>query len=247
MATARVDFQMVLLASQPGGNVLACGGYTRTSGTDPASYPNSCEIYSPSVQAWRSTGSMSVPRAGFRMMLLQDGTILAAGGYYGDRFTLNNLASSELYDPIQGSWSPTANSMTYPREDFEMVLLPDGTVLVAGGADPNTLAATATCEIYDPSTKMWSVTATFMAQERNAIQMRLLPDGTVLAAGGQSVKILTRGISYTNDTELFTPSTQVWALTGTMLDARSFFQMVNLPNGDVMAAAVFLTLLAAMT
>lgn len=44
-----------------------------------------------------------------------------------------------------------------------------------------------------------------------------------------------RGIFHTNESEIYTPSTQIWAPTGSMLDARSFFQMVVLPNSDALA------------
>lgn len=91
---------------------------------------------------------------------------------------------SGLFRAVRSSTRLLGSDKKLARTDFEVVLLPDGTVLVAGGYDPISPAATATSEICNPSTKMWPVTATFMAQERNAFQMRLLPNGTVLAAGG---------------------------------------------------------------
>jgi hypothetical protein len=56
--------------------------------------------------------------------------------------------------------------------------LPDGQVLVSGGA------SLATAELYDAATATWAFTGS-LNQARNSHTATLLPDGTVLAAGGQ--------------------------------------------------------------
>lgn len=59
-----------------------------------------------------------------------------------------------------GAWSPTG-SMQTARDSHSATLLPDGTVLVAGGfvgtqfPDPD---SSDTAELYDPSTGTWSAT-----------------------------------------------------------------------------------------
>ena len=62
--------------------------------------------------------------------------------------TVLTLASAEIYDPVAGTWSPTA-SMTTARQSHTATTLPNGTVLVVGGEKINEGNALASAEIYD--------------------------------------------------------------------------------------------------
>jgi hypothetical protein len=62
--------------------------------------------------------------------LLLDGEVLIAGGDIGDGDGSSTLA--EVYDPISGNFTPLPN-MNTAREQNVSTLLPDGTVLLAGG------------------------------------------------------------------------------------------------------------------
>lgn len=63
------------------------------------------------------------------MVRLPSGSTLAAGGTAGNPAY---LASAELYRPAAGTWTPTG-SLGVARTNFQMVLLPNGNVLAAGG------------------------------------------------------------------------------------------------------------------
>jgi hypothetical protein len=67
--------------------------------------------------------------------------VLVAGGQSG-------IASAELYNPGTGTWSATG-SMATGRFEHTATLLPDGRVLVTGGAS-SAGPATATAEVYTP-------------------------------------------------------------------------------------------------
>jgi hypothetical protein len=141
------------------------------------------------------------------MTALQDGTVLAAGGFY-------DLRSSEVFDPATGTWTQVGD-MSEGRE-AALLLLNDGRVLAVSGHtsdlyDPNTQSwrATAgprgnhvntvlsdgrvlgsgstlpvlTSEIFDPLTETWQQTGP-MQVYRQFHSATLLDDGTVLAAGG---------------------------------------------------------------
>ena len=61
-------------------------------------------------------------------------------------------------------------------------LLPDGTVLAAGGAPDETTMVTA-AELYDPATRSWT-TAPQLLEARGGAKAVLLLDGSVLIVGG---------------------------------------------------------------
>src|SRR5205814_5951340 len=61
--------------------------------------------------------------------------------------SLSLVLISELYDPATGTWSNTG-SLNQARYLHTATLLPDGTVLAAGGQGPSSIFGLATCEIY---------------------------------------------------------------------------------------------------
>ena len=65
-----------------------------------------------------------------------------------------------------------------PAHEQTATLLPDGRVLVAGGADTNPQE-----ELYDPASGTWTSTAGLI-EERNRHTATLLPGGKVLVTGG---------------------------------------------------------------
>ena len=83
--------------------------------------------------------------------LLSDGRVLFAGGYLDHGSGLQDSASSAgLYDPATGKFTPTG-TMTTAGGDHTATLLPDGTVLIAGGtAQGGTGTALSSAELFRP-------------------------------------------------------------------------------------------------
>ncbi|CAF4197210.1 unnamed protein product, partial [Adineta steineri] len=75
---------------------------------------------------------MNVARADHTASVLQNGKVLATGGYSGSVYP----KSTELYDPTTGNWT-TTGSMNDARADHTASVLQNGKVLVTGGWDDN--------------------------------------------------------------------------------------------------------------
>jgi N-acetylneuraminic acid mutarotase len=211
----------------PNGKVLVTGGVDNTG------YPiASAEIYDPVAGTWTPTGSMTVPRQSHTATLLPNGTVLVAGGIGGTAASgVSIQTSAEIYDPVAGTWTATG-SMTSPRDYYTATLLPNGTVLAAGGDNANGQQASA--EIYDPVAGLWTATGS-MTNARDYYTATLLPNGTVLVAGGF-------GGNYTpgmTSAEIYNPSAGTWTVTGSMTTAREFHTASLLPNGTVLVAGGF--------
>ncbi len=106
--------------------------------------------------AWRRVSPMAFPRHSHHATLLPDGTVLITGGT-GSPEIFNDegegILEAELWDPTTETFTTVA-SMDEPRHfQSAAVLLPDGRVLVAGGAfGPSDEEArfSSTGQIYSP-------------------------------------------------------------------------------------------------
>jgi hypothetical protein len=142
MAEGRIDHSSVLL---PDGRVLVTGGYTYDSTGNNGTALSSAELFDPSTGTWTATGSMAAARAGLGAALLSDGNVLVMGGQdMRNNAGLGSVATAELFDPVSGTWTDTAD-MIEARYGHMATLLLDGRVLVLGGG-----STPATAELYDP-------------------------------------------------------------------------------------------------
>ncbi len=165
---------------------------------------------------WTTTGSMSQPRQLFGLVLLGDGTVLAAGG----------PATVERYDPKQGVWIP-AGTMNEARAAATTTGLNDGRVLVAGGAAGEDNHRLASAELYDPKAGTWTAAAP-MVEARTQATAVLLNNGQVLVVGG--------GESGAPTAETYNPATGRWTATGPMTQWRASASAALLDDGRAVVA-----------
>ena len=125
-----------------------------------------------------------------------------------------------------GTWSPTG-SMSIGRFSFTATTLQNGKVLVAGGAT-DTEIATATAELYDPTTGTFSATGS-MHDARVGFSAIRLSNGKVLVEGGASNTVAALASA-----ELYDPATGTWTVTGNMNQGRQQHSAVLLRNGNVL-------------
>jgi Kelch motif len=177
MSEARASQTATLL---PDGEVLVAGGSTTYYG-ESGLVTADAEIYNPKSNSWRAAAPMGHPRYVFGAVLLANGKVLVAGGWYATSNSDPSHPTAEIYDPAKNLWTDTG-SMSNARAQFGLVRLRDGRVLAVGGVDP-AYRPGATCELYDPATGIWQATGPLAAPVMYpAIQA--LPDGRAFVAGG---------------------------------------------------------------
>ena len=163
------------------GRVMAVGGFddpNNMSGTARA------EIFDPETDIWTLTGAMNIPRTFPEAIALSDGRVLVAGAGGSQTAVTDNVPNSETYEPATGEWTFTG-AMSVSRAGHTLTLLPDGRVLAAGGGaslGQGYVLHSAT-EIFDPVTNTWSP-GPELSEPRSQHSATLLPDGSVLLAGG---------------------------------------------------------------
>lgn len=130
-----------------------------------------------------------------------------------------------------GHFENTAN-LANARYGHTATVLPNGTVLVAGGASnssPRTIA-----ELFDPASKSWTNTGS-LAEGRFWHTATLLTNGKVLVAGGYINSFQT-----IVSAELYDPVTGMWTATASLTYVGGGNHTATLlPNGKVLVAGGF--------
>ncbi len=169
------------------------------------------------------------------MLLLSDGTVLAAsgepgaGGFGNAWYKLTPDANGSY---LNGTWSTLA-PMNYDRLYYSSQVLRDGRVLVAGGEYGT---GTNSAEVYDPLANTWTVTPPPPAGQvrfHDSVS-ETLPDGNVLVA---PVTPATYG-----GTVIYNVISNVWE-AGPTLANNSYYQdeasWVKLPDGSILTIDPF--------
>jgi hypothetical protein len=186
------------------------------------------ELFDPGAGTFTATGSMVQPRVSHTATLLNSGKVLLTGGIQGAPPTTTVLAEAELYDPTTGSFSQTLGSLVTARQWHTASLLTDGKVLVVGGMVNNSGTATATAELYDPTTQMFTATSGSLATARGFQTATVLKDGTVLVTGGDN------GSGPLATAEVYDPTAGTFSPTGSMGSTRESHTATLLNDGTVL-------------
>jgi hypothetical protein len=216
------------------GTVLAAGGQLKEVPQATA------QLYNPATGQWTSLPNMGSPRVQATATTLKDGRVLVAGGW--DSYDANSWSatrSAEIYDPQTGAWKEAASMLTN-RGLHTATLLPDGRVLVVGGAsfwdggaiDPALvdLEILMDAEIYDPAHDTWTAVSAPMSTGRATQSAILLANGHVLVVGGWG----GRGHNTLASVEDFDPTTGKWHTDGSLSTARGQTRLVTLADGRVL-------------
>lgn len=178
------------------------------------------ERWNPATGTWRQAAALPAARRDFAAVALRDGRILVTGGldtHDPDRWQA--YSSSYVYDPstAAGSWTKVGLLGT-ARVSPAAAVLPDGRVLVAGGAYKDGPP-------YD-STGSSGITL--------AVAGSMMP-GEGTGGGGRFDDVAPPSIGVALATaELFDPSTGQWSPTGSMRFARAGAAAATLSDGRIL-------------
>ncbi|MBW3624564.1 MAG: hypothetical protein KY468_14250 [Armatimonadetes bacterium] len=215
----------------PDGKILVAGGFDGTTTVASAQLfdPGSLDPATGRPGTFSPTGSLLTGRNFATATLLDNGTVLIAGGYNEAPIgSLGSLDTAEIYTPSTGKFTRLSARMTSPRELFTATKLPNGKVLLAGGFNTRTGRTLATAELYDPATGRFTATGTMKAAYgRFGHDALLLP--TPVDASGNPTKVMIAGGKERSgpqawfplrSVELYDIPTGTFTTLGQMLNAR---------------------------
>jgi hypothetical protein len=163
------------------GVLMVDGRVMFTSGGSPT-----VDIYDPKSDSFSSLALPVVHQFGQRIVRLRDGRIMVMGGDGCNGTCGPAQTEADIYDPATGKFAPAA-PMNQGRTQFTAHTLPDGRVMVFGGASSSAGGVAnpmTSIEAYDPAANTWTVETYALTVGRTWHASALVRDGTVLVMGG---------------------------------------------------------------
>ncbi len=192
---------------------------------------------------WTAIGPRTFNIGAGELLALPDGSALLLGGS-PTTFANNPFAPTAQvlrFDPRTAAWKQQRDIPIGGRGDHTLTALPDGTILVAGGAVPGLSPRQGTLtrpEVarYDPTLDAWTPAAP-LVQARFSHTATLLPDGRVLVVGGSVSKMVNSenaGSDPLASVEIYSPASNISQLVAPLSRARSGHTATLLHDGTVL-------------
>jgi hypothetical protein len=230
MSVARYVHAAVRL---PSGRVLVAGG------DDDVLFHTAADVYDPASNAWGPIAPLPRPQR-YHGASLSTGEALFVGGEPHDHAA---GPSAYRFDEELGTWTATAippnpqSGHNSGRHAAQLVELLSGRLLYAGGYNNHGgFPAFTSAELYDPTTTLWSSTAS-MATGRLIFAAARLPSGKVIVTGGWAATDASAAVYAT--TEIYDPLAVTWTPGPPMSTPRSGHEAVALPSGKVLVIGGF--------
>jgi len=183
MSTGRTDHTATLL---PSGQVLIAGGWNGHAPDaldDPPWDPLEIELFDPAAGRFSVAARMSATRSGHQAVELGDGRVLLLGGIP----PIQNLHDgtphpryAEIFDPARSQLVAGPEGIGTVQSRYTATMLPDGRILLAGGAE---LTAVASAAVLDLGSGVL-VPIPGLSVPRVGHTATRLMDGRVLLTGG---------------------------------------------------------------
>lgn len=177
------------------------------------------EIFDPATGEWRQAASTSESDRDQSIVLLGDGRVLIV-----------RSGSVEVYNPSTDTW--TLTTMPALVSSPVPIALNDGRVLITGRISYDSPTGRINgAVIYDPHTDTWTPTGP-MTHARMSHTLTLLPDGRVIAVGGEDPLDSSQLIIYST-TEIYDPDANSWSPGPNLSEPRSSHSATLLPDGRI--------------
>jgi hypothetical protein len=213
----------------PDGRILVTAGWQTTSHTN----AGISEIYDPAGNSWTQLTNANNPFETYPFMdVLPDGRVIHVGGseYPTDTDVLNLTTTSwSVVDPniVDGG-----SAIMYTPWKF----MKAGSATDSQGVGPSS-NTTFVLDMTQQS-PAWHQTAS-MAYPRSFLNLTSLPDGTVLATGGETDKNGGTIANAVYAAELWSPQTQTWSTMASMHTPREYHgTALLLPDGRVLESGM---------
>ncbi|WP_054532808.1 Kelch repeat-containing protein [Herpetosiphon geysericola] len=180
------------------GEIYVVGGY-RTGGSTTTGLISDLQIYSPTLDLWRSGLSLPTPLAYYQSAVLA-GKLYIIGGSNGT----NALASVWIFDPASQTWT-AGPAMSTPRA-FASAGVVDNKLYVAGGtATISNQTALDTMEFYDPNVNAWLAAPNLPRRQMQGGDAQML-DRFFVITTGYSMPVVA-----SNSSLIFDQQTNEWS------------------------------------
>jgi hypothetical protein len=211
------------------GRVLVTGGWQTTEHTN-AGTP---EIYDPVSNTWTQLASANNPFETYPFIyMLSDGRLVHVGGS-------EYATVTDILDLTTNSWSVVDSNIT--DGGSSAMYFPDKIVKAGSASDSQESGPSSkTTFVLDMTTPFptWQQTAS-MAYARTFVNLTELPDGTVLATGGETDKNGGNISNAVYPAELWSPTTETWTTMASMHTPREYHGTATLlPDGRVLESGM---------
>lgn len=197
------------------------------------------EIYDGGTGSWTRAQDLPMSLQAGSVAPVAPGQVLHAGGAGGVASPGSAVANAYLYNA--GTWTAVANMPTARcsagAAPVGVAAAPpgladgfaSGRVLVAGGSTGTCSSRTATAEIYDSATGLWTA-AQSLAAPITAMATAPLGDGKVLLAGGNA------STGTLSAAQIYDPDFDTWSAVAPMSTPRQGAAAAPIGNGQVLVA-----------
>jgi hypothetical protein len=194
------------------------------------------DVYDPASDAFTQVALIKPHYLGQRIVRLRDGRVMVLGGDGCDGVHPCGpaQADAELFDPKTGKFTLAA-PMKQGRSQFTAHVLPDGRVLVLGGASISAGGVHVPLdqiEAYDPKADTWTVMPYKLSTGRTWHASALVRDGTVLVMGGYNHD---GKCDVTNTVDVVDPVKAAVSPFDTLTNGNTEWNAVTMLDGSVVA------------
>jgi hypothetical protein len=191
------------------------------------------EVYDPVKDTFTTIALPVVHHYGQRIVRLRDGRVMVMGGdgcAGSCTIAQNNV---DIYDPKTNAFT-AAKPMNTGRTQFTAHVLPDGRVMVFGGASISAGGVNApldSIEAYDPTNDTWTTEPYKLSVGRTWHASSLVRDGTVLVMGGYTQNLSCAPSDTVDQVDPIAGTVQPF---GTLPDPNTEWNAVTMLDGSVL-------------